>query len=221
MRDATRGETGMDGMWGAATKKVIGADVDDPRFVPTSPPSDPVAAPERIVVARWLARTTTGSYAVGSMEVMPLTPPRDAPLADCFPGRLRSRGNGVAAGLVVGGGGVVGSCVGMRCIHAVPAWIGGSRIRVDPLGTSSRSEWHAFALSQPDRRGRGKPKRLHLLGTWLGRFFSDHRRLLAGGRGAGRTCLGELWGRQPTWPGCKTGTRRNAVHFTGWFSLWL
>ncbi|MFE5517336.1 hypothetical protein ACFQ9Q_06305 [Streptomyces virginiae] len=39
------------------------------------PHSNPVAAPEQIAVALWLARTVTGSYADGAMGVMPLTPP--------------------------------------------------------------------------------------------------------------------------------------------------
>ncbi|GGU14339.1 hypothetical protein [Streptomyces lateritius] len=39
------------------------------------PHSHPVAAPEQIAVALWLARSLTGSYADGWMGVMPLTPP--------------------------------------------------------------------------------------------------------------------------------------------------
>ncbi|MFJ8563221.1 hypothetical protein [Streptomyces sp. NPDC093514] len=39
------------------------------------PHSNPVAAPEQIAVALWLARTMTGSYAEGAMGVMLLTPP--------------------------------------------------------------------------------------------------------------------------------------------------
>ncbi|MFD9082967.1 hypothetical protein [Streptomyces erythrochromogenes] len=45
------------------------------------PHSNPVAAPEQITVALWLARTVVGSYADGAMGVMPLTPP-SSPLAD-------------------------------------------------------------------------------------------------------------------------------------------
>ncbi|MEU6310727.1 hypothetical protein [Streptomyces sp. NPDC047014] len=44
------------------------------------PHSNPVAAPEQIAVALWLARTVTGSYTDGAMGVMPLTPPT-SPLA--------------------------------------------------------------------------------------------------------------------------------------------